>query len=134
MELFIGHMPQTATADDLKTFFGGYGRNGIFKIVEEVHDDGSTTRYGWVYIESDRRAQKAIKKLDRTRLQGRLITVREYAHRAAGNDRRALNWRTKPWAGIERRLTERRRVGKINQTGRHTAPRFHGYATLATKH
>jgi uncharacterized protein YifE (UPF0438 family) len=43
--------------------------------------------------------------------------VREYKQRSYSNERRALNWRDKPWDGVERRISERRRLRKKKSMG-----------------
>ena len=42
-------------------------------------------------------------------LDGIAIEVREFHRRAAANERRALDWRKRPWPHPERRKSERRR-------------------------
>lgn len=109
MEIYVGNLSPKSTLTGLRRFFKGYARKARMAIVEKPHDDGSKSRYGLVEIEQDKLARKAIQKLDLKELDGRRLILREYVHRAYSNDRRALNWRDKPWDGAERRRKDRRR-------------------------
>jgi RNA recognition motif-containing protein len=137
MEIFVGHLPENATPADLKAFFKGYGKQTRCIIVEILHNDRTITRHGYVVIEPDRAAHKAIKRLSLKRLNGQRVAVREYIHRAYANDRRALGWRHKPWRAAERRMDERRKPGKIRSVWGargQDVPEFHGYKALAIKY
>ena len=109
MEVFIGNLAPNATLTDLIGFFKGFSNKAKIRIVEKRQEDGSKVRFGIADFESDKLALKAIKKLNQTSLRGDLVVLREYLHRYYGNERRAVNWRDKPWDGVERRQLERRK-------------------------
>lgn len=115
MEVFIGNLSPRTTLTDLVTFFKGFASDTRFQIFDKQYDDGSRTRYAVASIDSDRVAEKAIKKLTGKVLNGNTIMLREYQHRSYGNERRAVGWRDKPWHGIERRASERRRKQAVKQ-------------------
>lgn len=122
MELYIGNLPQDVTAFDLRKLFtpvvgSNSGKFSFlrartepfmnFKIVEQ-RSAGGMVRFGWADIEPDEVAERCIEQLNKTVFQGNAIVVREFFHRRAMNERRALDWRSKPWHGEERRVGQRR--------------------------
>ena len=113
MDLFIGNLPFGATAADLYAFFHGHGRRARFRIVEKHRHDGGVERFGHGTIEPDNAAGRAIRALHCKRLQGRPIIVREYFHRAYGNERRIPGGTRSVAAGRERRAGDRRHPGRL---------------------
>ena len=107
MEIFVGNISSSATAVDLKKIFKGFDKHATFEIKRLKGRDSHVT-FGLVRLQSERLAKKAIKRLHMKKYLGRPIVVREYLHRAFGNDRRQLGWRKKLWLGEERRNTDRR--------------------------
>lgn len=122
MELYIGNLPENVTAFDLRKLFtpiagSNSGKFSFlrartepfmnFKIVEQRSASGMV-RYGWADIEPDEIAERCIERLNKAPFQGNTLVVREYFHRRAMNERRALDWRSKPWNGEERRVGQRR--------------------------
>jgi RNA recognition motif-containing protein len=109
MEVFIGNLSTRTTLSDLVAFFKGFARDTRFQIFDKQYEDGSRSRYAVASIDSDKLAEKAIKKLSGQNLNGNSIALREFLHRSYGNERRAVGWRDRPWNGVERRAYERRR-------------------------
>ena len=107
MEVFVGNISRTTSVIDLKRFFKGFDKKATFE-VKRMKGKRGIVVFGIVTFQSERLANKAIKKLHQQKLNGRPAVVREYLHRAGGNDRRQLGWRKKLWLGEERRQTERR--------------------------
>lgn len=110
MNLFIGNLPATATEGDLQGLLrlpreAATRRLRIFKRADRK---GSTLRFGLVYVESDADLRKMLARGRDAQLNGQRLSVREYYPRAAGNERRALDWRTRVWPHTERRSMERR--------------------------
>lgn len=113
MEVYIGNLTENVTYNDLVGFFKGFSNKAKFRIVEKKKSDGTKFRYGIAVFDSDKLALKAIKKLDRKMLRGDRVVLREYFYRYYANERRALNWRDKPWSGEERRHQERRKLQNL---------------------
>lgn len=109
MEVFIGNLAENVTVSDLTVFFKAFANKVRIRIVEKREEDRTRVRYGVADFDSDKLAIKAIKKLNQKELRGRPVVMREYFHRSYNNERRALNWRDKPWGGPERRQVERRK-------------------------
>ena len=107
MEIFIGNIPSNTTVIDLKRFFKAFDKNAVFE-VKRLKGKSDVVTFGLVIIQSERLGNIAIKRLHMKKLNGKPVVVREFTHRAGGNDRRQLGWRNKLWLGEERRQTDRR--------------------------
>jgi hypothetical protein len=59
-------------------------------------------------FENDKYALKMMEKFHGELFRGRELVIREYLHRSYNNERRAVNWRDKPWRAGERRRDDRR--------------------------
>lgn len=109
MELFIGNISERTHVADLIAFFKGFEKKTTFRIEEKRLEDGTLCRYGVANFNEEKLALKALKKLDGKPLLGRNLHLREFFYRSYSNERRALNWRDRPWDGPERRVSERRK-------------------------
>lgn len=108
MEVFIGNIGNEATLGEVKAFFRGFSSKADFRMEERKLEDGQQVRFVIADFDSDRLAEKAIKKFAGQSFRTHPLIVREYIHRSYNNERRALNWRSKPWHGLDRRKDERR--------------------------
>lgn len=129
MEIFVGNVSPKTRSSELKAFFKGFDKDARFDVVR-LKGDYDTVVFGYVVIPSERLARKAIRKLHLKVLGERRVIVREFHHRAAGNDRRELSWRLKPWQQGERRGTDRR-VKRRNIKEQEIT--ISGYSNLARK-
>jgi hypothetical protein len=84
-------------------------------MVDQRLEDGGHTHFAVADFDSDKLALKAIKKLNGALLHGDKVMLREFIHRSYSNERRAVNWRDKPWDGQERRCDERRKKVAIKE-------------------
>lgn len=108
MELYIGNLSDKASINDLQHLFRGFGRNLQFRFEFRILDDGSKARYAVVEFESEKPARKAIGKLHHSPMYGQPLIIHEYVYRSYNNERRAVGWRNRQWAGNERRISDRR--------------------------
>jgi len=108
MELFIGNLAPNATIGDLITFFKGFNKKARFRCEQKTLEDGSTVRYAVADFENDKYALKMMEKFSCQEFHGRALIIREYLYRSYNNERRAVNWREKPWRAGERRRNDRR--------------------------
>ncbi|WP_126457066.1 RNA recognition motif domain-containing protein [Sulfuriflexus mobilis] len=107
MELYIGNIPDDTEDYDLRKFFSITGGQLSFKIVN--HDGADKAhRYGLVSVESDKLARKIMKQFHGRPFRDKRLIVREFNYRNYSNDRRALDWRQRGWAKMERRGRNRR--------------------------
>ena len=104
MNIFVGNLSATVTADDLRRLFAGYGTT-INALVMRDTDTGLPLGYGHVYVVPEQAAYEAIINLDQKNLKGNPITVRECVYRTR-QERRLSRF---PWRGGERRVAGARR-------------------------
>lgn len=122
MEIFIGNLPPKASAFELRRLFNpvveNNGRRFLFwrlnsleymnfRIVEQRTGKG-LVRYGVAQVEPDWMAEVCLSELNHSFLMGQPLLLREYHRRSYMNERRAVDWRTRPWDGKERRQHHRR--------------------------
>ncbi|MFO7593906.1 MAG: RNA-binding protein [Pseudomonadota bacterium] len=108
MEVFIGNLAEKTTLNDVMKFFRGFAKKASLRMAEKKLEDGTRVIYAVAEFDSEKLAHKAIKKLNGGLLRGQHLVLREFVHRTYTNERRDLNWRNKPWSGVERRKGERR--------------------------
>ncbi|MBI3546467.1 MAG: RNA-binding protein [Gammaproteobacteria bacterium] len=104
MNIFVGKLAASVTAENLRQAFDGYGTIINTLIVRDAATN-LPLGYGHVYLVPDQAAKKAIADLNGAHLHGRQISVRECTYRAR-HERR--NNRTS-WQQSERRVTAARR-------------------------
>lgn len=109
MEVFIGNLADKTTLNDVMKFLKGFAKKARFRMQDKKLENGTRIFYAVAEFDSDKLALKAIKKFNGGFLRGQHLVLREFVHRSYTNERRALNWRSKPWTGVERRKSERRK-------------------------
>lgn len=108
MNLFIGNLPSGATEGDLRALLRLPTSDRRLRIFKKSDREGHTLRFGLVHVTSDADLRKLLQRHRDARVNGQPVQVREFVARAAGNERRAMNWRARPWPHVERRKSERR--------------------------
>lgn len=110
MDVFIGNLPPSATLEEIREIHGNWRFNAVIRRVDGQDKSGRLYRYFLVHfaVDDEKAAQQLIKQLHGLSYYGRKIEVRPFIHRSYCNERRALDWREKPWHAEERRLGERR--------------------------
>jgi hypothetical protein len=108
MKLYVGRLPGNVTHLALTKFFHGYEKSVSFQIRQLAGIEDEPITYALVTVNSERVGNKLIAKFNGALLKGKPVLVREFSPRAAGNERRAVNWRAKPWKFFDRRKNERR--------------------------
>lgn len=109
MEVFVGNITSNTTLSDVVYLFKGFAKKARMRMVDKKLQNGERAYYAIAEFDSDKLALKAIKKLNGSILRGQHVVMREFHHRSSNNERRAVNWRDKPWDGPERRASERRK-------------------------
>lgn len=122
MDIFIGNIPEETTSYELRRFVNGLfeGRKtGLqfwkrktperltFKVIDK-HVEGHFYHYAIARIEPSDMGSEGIELLDQQFFRDCPLSVREYRSRSYMNERRAINWRERPWSGVERRCADRR--------------------------
>lgn len=107
MVLYIGNLSPLVTASDLCDL-ARMPAGAHLRIIKKKTRDGGLVRFALVQTSGPRQAQRIIARLDGKPCQGQRLVAREYEPRAAGNERRRLDWRQLDWTRAERRRDERR--------------------------
>ncbi|WJW75604.1 RNA-binding protein [Thiohalobacter sp. IOR34] len=110
MMLYLGNLPRAASEQRLARLMHlPRGALNRLRIIKKPGRDGDTIRYGLLYVDSEAEAKRLRVRSRGLQLDGQPVEVREFQKRVASNERRALDWRSRPWPHKERRLRERRR-------------------------
>jgi len=111
MDIFIGNLPLSISALELRRLFGEAGSQARFRLFQKRYPDGAVCCYGRAKIDHAPLAGEIIEQLRDRQLSGRRLEVRRFVERSPLNERRAPMWRGIPWVGLDRRKTERRNGG-----------------------
>ncbi|MBN1388728.1 MAG: RNA-binding protein [Bacteroidales bacterium] len=76
MNIYVGNLDFKVNEDDLQKVFEVYGTVTSVKIIEDKFS-GRSKGYGFVEMENDKEANKAIKSLNGTEIENREIVVNE---------------------------------------------------------
>ena len=90
MNIYIGNLPFNLGEEDLREIFEEYGEVASTKIISDKFS-GRSKGFGFVEMESDEEANKAIQELNNAEVGGRNIKVNESKPReegSRGGDRR----------------------------------------------
>ena len=75
-KLYVGGLPYSVTEEQLEQLFSEHGNVESAKVITD-RDTGRSRGFGFVEMESQEEAQKAISSLNGTELDGRTLTVNE---------------------------------------------------------
>jgi hypothetical protein len=115
MELLIGNLPPNAHLGELIVLFKGFSKMAHFRFRQKRREDGTILRYVVAEFGNDKYALKFREKFAGVKLHGNALIIREYFYRSYNNERRAVNWRDKPWRAGERRRYDRRHKKLLQQ-------------------
>src|SRR5688500_15679864 len=76
MKIYVGGLPYAATDEQLNQIFSQYGEVASAKIIMD-RDTGRSKGFGFVEMNDDEAARKAIADLQEAELDGRTLTVNE---------------------------------------------------------
>ena len=76
MNIYIGNIPFSATADDLRQLFEPYGEIETVKLITD-RDTGRPRGFGFVVMPKAHEAKAAISGLSNTSIAGRLLRINE---------------------------------------------------------
>jgi len=89
MNIFVGSLPFSIDEADLKESFGVYGTVNSVKIITDKFT-GRSKGFGFVEMENDTEAEKAIQELNGATVEGRTIVVNKSEPKPEG-ERRTFN-------------------------------------------
>ena len=87
MNIYIGNLPYSTTEDDLRQLFAEYGSVTSANIIKD-RDTGNSKGFGFVEMDNQADAEKAIENLNGSAVSGRNIRVNEARPRAERPPRR----------------------------------------------
>ena len=94
MNIYCGNLPYNVVEEDLKEIFEDYGNVSSVKIIADKLT-GRSKGFGFVEMDNDDEARKAIEELNNAELSGRNIKVNESRPRSndsrGGGGRRNFN-------------------------------------------
>ena len=86
MNLYVGNLPYNFSDDDLRRLFEPHGTITSAQVISD-RDTGRSRGFGFVEMEKDDEARKAIEELDGTDVGGRALTVNEARPRRERSNR-----------------------------------------------
>ena len=87
MNMYVGNLSFSVTEDDLKAVFSEFGEVVSVNIIKDKYS-GKSKGFGFVEMPNNSEADKAIKSLNGSQLQGRDIKVNQATPRAERSSRR----------------------------------------------
>lgn len=102
MNIFVGSLPFSIEEADLRESFEAYGSVDSVKIITDKFT-GRSKGFGFVEMENDEQAQKAIDELNGATVQGRTIVVNKSEPKPEGERRSFNNNRSASGGSGERR-------------------------------
>jgi len=76
MNIYVGQLPYSTTADDLRELFSEYGEITSLNLITDKFS-GQSKGFGFIEMPNNSEADQAIKALNKTTLQGREIKVNQ---------------------------------------------------------
>ncbi len=90
MKLYVGSLSYSTTEDELLTLFSDYGSVEMVSLVKD-HMSGQSKGFAFIDIPNNSHADKAIKALNGTGFQGRLIKVSQAQPKSKGSRQNRRN-------------------------------------------
>jgi len=87
MNMYVGNLSFSVTEDDLKSVFSEFGEVVSVNIIKDKYS-GKSKGFGFVEMPNNSEADKAIKSLNGSQLQGRDIKVNQATPRGERSSRR----------------------------------------------
>lgn len=92
MNIFIGSLPFAVKDEALKEVFGAYGEVSSARVISDKFT-GRSKGFGFVEMDDEAAAKKAIEELNGSELEGRTIVVNEARPREERPERRDNGFR-----------------------------------------
>jgi len=86
MNIYVGNLDYKVSEEDLRNAFEVYGEVSEAKIIMDKYK-GRSKGFGFVTMENDSEAKKAIEELNNSTMENREIIVNEARERKESNDR-----------------------------------------------
>ena len=76
MNIYVGNLDYKVTEDDLENVFSKYGSISSSSVITDKYS-GRSKGFGFITMDDDEEAKKAIEELNETQLESRNIVVNE---------------------------------------------------------
>ncbi len=76
MKIYVGNLPYSVTSGALSDMFGEYGDVGDATVIND-RETGRSKGFGFVEMPNNSEADKAMKALSGTQIEGRTLTVNQ---------------------------------------------------------
>ncbi|NBC84222.1 MAG: RNA-binding protein [Bacteroidetes bacterium] len=86
MNIYVGNLDYKVEEEDLKSLFEEYGSVSETKIITDKHS-GRSKGFGFIIMEDDSEAEKAIAALNGSTFQNRQMVVNEAREKKDNNNR-----------------------------------------------
>ena len=80
MNIYVGQLPNSMTEDELREMFVEFGEIGSLNLIKDKFS-GQSKGFGFIDMPNNSEADKAIKALNKTMLNGREIKVNQAEER-----------------------------------------------------
>jgi len=107
MNIFIGNIPGKKYEHEINNLLTTFDKNVQGQIKQRIQKNDDRGYFCIASINNEKKARRFIQKLNQKSPYGELLQIREFIHRAYGNDQRDI-WHGKKWKGIEKRENDRR--------------------------
>lgn len=106
MVVLLGNLPKHAAEKDLCRLLGLALRTPV-RIVKKLARNGDVQRFALIPADSNS-AGRIVDLFHGMEWRDRILIAHEYQRRTGARERRRLDWRSRRWGDVERRLDERR--------------------------
>lgn len=90
MNIYVGNISRESNENEVRTAFEEYGEVTSVKLIKDKFT-GVSKGFGFVEMPNKEQAESAIKNLDGSRLNGRVLNVAEAKPKTEGNNNRREN-------------------------------------------
>jgi len=87
MNIYVGQLPYSVTEDQLRELFSGFGEISSINLIKDRFS-GQSKGFGFIDMPNNSEADKAIKALNKSMLQGREIKVNQAEQKSKKTFRR----------------------------------------------